>query len=162
MKYIYFPSSKQHTALSTTTLTHIQGHDSALIHLMTLESATYEPTPSHPHNAKTVFSFVIPNSLCNMVGTLHGGAVALIFDICTTTAIMAGAKEGFWDTGHVSRTLNCTYLRPAAEGQKVWVESEVVHLGRKLAMTRGLIRTEDGKVCYTCEHGKAAVGGSSL
>jgi acyl-coenzyme A thioesterase 13 len=97
-----------------------------------------------------------------MSGNLHGGAVALIFDICTSTAISACSKEGFWDTGHVSRTLNCTYLRPAPLGAKVTVESQVVHLGRRLGMTTGVIKTEDGKVCYTCEHGKAAIGGASM
>ncbi|KAF2704059.1 Thioesterase/thiol ester dehydrase-isomerase [Pleomassaria siparia CBS 279.74] len=138
------------------------GHDSMLPKIMTLESVTYEPTPSNPHNSATVFSFTVPRELCNMTGNLHGGAVALIFDICTSTAISACSKEGFWDTGHVSRTLNCTYLRPAPQGAKVTVESQVVHLGRRLGMTTGVIKTEDGKVCYTCEHGKAAVGGASL
>lgn len=93
-----------------------------------------------------------------MSGNLHGGAVALIFDICTSTAITAAAKDGFWDTGHVSRNLNCTYLRPAADGSKVYVESQVVHLGKRMGLVTGVIKTEDGKVCYTCEHGKAAVG----
>jgi uncharacterized protein (TIGR00369 family) len=97
-----------------------------------------------------------------MSGNLHGGAVALIFDICTSTAINAVSREGFWDTGHVSRTLNCTYLRPAPEGAKIFVECEVVHLGKRMALTKGVIKTEDGKVCYTCEHGKAAVGGPSI
>jgi acyl-coenzyme A thioesterase 13 len=143
-------------------LTSMQGHDALLPKYLTLESATYAPTASNPHNASTVFSFEIPRELCNMNGSLHGGAVALIFDICTSTAISACSKEGFWDTGHVSRTLNCTYLRPAPLGAKVTVESQVVHLGRRLGMTTGVIKTEDGKVCYTCEHGKAAVGGASL
>ncbi|KAF1994654.1 Thioesterase/thiol ester dehydrase-isomerase [Amniculicola lignicola CBS 123094] len=138
------------------------GHDALLQSLMTLESATSEPTPKHPHHSTTVFSLTIPRTFCNMSGNLHGGAVALIFDICTSTAITACSKEGFWDTGHVSRTLNCTYLRPAAEGTKVFVESEVVHLGRRMGLTRGVMKTENGKICYTCEHGKAAVGASSL
>lgn len=90
--------------------------------------------------------------------------MALIFDICTSTAITAISHDGFWDTGHVSRNLNCTYLRPAAEGTKVYVIGEVVHLGKRQGLTKGEIRleTEDGKIAYTCEHGKAALGSSSL
>ncbi|KAF2741904.1 Thioesterase/thiol ester dehydrase-isomerase [Sporormia fimetaria CBS 119925] len=138
------------------------GHDSMLPKIMTLESATFEPTPSNPHHATTVFSMTVPRELCNMTGNLHGGAVALIFDICTSTAINACSRDGFWDTGHVSRTLNCTYLRPAPEGSKIFVESEVVHLGKRMGLIKGVIKTEDGKTCYTCEHGKAAVGGATL
>jgi uncharacterized protein (TIGR00369 family) len=130
--------------------------------IMTLESVSVQPTPSNPHHCVTVFSMAVPRELCNMTGNLHGGAVALIFDICTSTTVGAVAREGFWDKGHVSRTLNCTYLRPAREGSKIFVESELVHLGKRMGLMKGVIRNEEGKVCYTCEHGKAAVGGPGL
>ncbi|OAL57058.1 Thioesterase/thiol ester dehydrase-isomerase [Pyrenochaeta sp. DS3sAY3a] len=131
---------------------------------MKLESVHYNPTSNNPFDVRTVFSFVVPRQLCNMTGNLHGGAVALIFDITTSTAISACSKEGFWDTGHVSRSLNCTYLRPAPEGSTVYVESWVVHLGKRMGSTMGVMRVgaPDGKICYTCEHGKASVGSSSL
>lgn len=60
--------------------------------------------------------------------------------------------------------VNCTYLRPAPEGAKVFVESWVVHLGKRMGLTRGAMRldSEDGKVLYSCEHGKATVGSPSL
>ncbi|CAI6335837.1 unnamed protein product [Periconia digitata] len=138
------------------------GHDAILFSSMVLESASFEPTHASPHNGKTVYSLVVPRTLCNLGGNLHGGAVALIFDISTSLAITAVSKPGFWDSGNVSRNLNCTYLRPVAEGQKIWIESEVVHLGRRMGLTRALIRTEDGKVCYTCEHSKATLGDPSL
>jgi acyl-coenzyme A thioesterase 13 len=149
--------------------------------MMTLESVIYEPNPANPHNSRTLFSLVVPRIFCNMAGSLHGGAVALIFDICTSTAIMPCSSNGFWDTGNVSRTLNCTYLRPVTEGQRIWVDSWVVHLGKKMGVIKGEIRNEAGKlanashncerielmhylgkVCYLCEHNKAVVGSSSL
>ncbi|KAF2462594.1 Thioesterase/thiol ester dehydrase-isomerase [Lindgomyces ingoldianus] len=134
------------------------GHDSMLPTHLTLLSADSSPTPSHPHHSTSVFSLTIPSTLCNMSGTLHGGAVALIFDICTSVSISAVARPGFWDAGHVSRTLNCTYLRPAKEGETVLVESEVVHLGKRMGVVKGTIRgVDDGKVYYTCEHGKACL-----
>ncbi len=84
--------------------------------------------------------------------------MALAFDLATSLTISPLAREDFWDTGHVSRTLNCTYLRPAPEGSELFVESEVVHLGKRLGMLRGIMKDKkSGKVCYVCEHGKAAV-----
>lgn len=68
------------------------------------------------------------------------------------------AKEGFWNTGHVSRTLNCTYLRPVKAGSVCRVETEIVHLGRRVGFLRGRIFDEGGRIAYTCEHGKVAVG----
>ncbi|KAF1841419.1 Thioesterase/thiol ester dehydrase-isomerase [Cucurbitaria berberidis CBS 394.84] len=140
------------------------GHDAILSKILQLESVTCQPTSTSPHDSRTVFSFTVPRRLCNMAGSLHGGAVALIFDVTTSTAITACSRPGFWDTGHVSRNLNCTYLRPAPEGAKVFVESWVVHLGKRMGHTMATMRldAEDGKVCYTCEHGKASVGSSSL
>jgi len=150
-----------------------EGHDSSLPNHLELLTATYTPTPAHPHLARTSFLLTIPATMCNMSGSLHGGAVALIFDICTSVTISICAREGFWDSGHVSRTLNCTYLRPAAEGMKVVVESEVVHLGRRMGVVTGVIRgatVEEGgheadgsagKVFYTCEHGKACLENTS-
>jgi uncharacterized protein (TIGR00369 family) len=111
-----------------------------------------------PNVGHTTYALTVPRSLCNAGGNLHGGAVALIFDICTSTTVSVVAREGFWDTGHVSRTLNCTYLRPAPEGSELLVECETVHLGKSLAHLKGVIRRKsDGAVCYTCEHGKAKV-----
>ncbi|KAF1934313.1 uncharacterized protein M421DRAFT_448 [Didymella exigua CBS 183.55] len=140
------------------------GFDDMLPRFLKLESVTIKPTAKNPHNSRVVYSFTVPMELCNMMGSMHGGAVALVFDICTTTAISAIAYDGFWDTGHVSRNLSCTYLRPAPLGTKVYVISEVVSLGRRQGLVKGEIRleTEDGKVAYTCNHDKAAVGASSL
>jgi acyl-coenzyme A thioesterase 13 len=98
----------------------------------------------------------VPRALCNASGSIHGGAVATLFDICTSLTVAAVVRDGFWDTGHVTRTLNCTYLRPAPEGTTLLIESEIVHLGKQLGQLKGVMRRkEDGAVCYTCEHGKA-------
>ncbi|KAH8719365.1 hypothetical protein GQ44DRAFT_775293 [Phaeosphaeriaceae sp. PMI808] len=79
------------------------GHDAEVFKILKLESVTSQPTKADPHNSRTVFSFTVPRQLCNMTGNLHGGAVALLFDISTSVSITAVSREGFWDTGQVSR-----------------------------------------------------------
>lgn len=64
----------------------------------------------------------------------------------------------------ISDKVNCTYLKPAPEGSKVFVISKVVHLGKRLGLTSGEMRLEsvDGKLCYSCEHQKAVIGGPGM
>lgn len=42
-------------------------------------------------------------------------------------------------------------------GEKVMIECEVVHAGKRLATLVGTMRGEGGKVLATCEHGKVSI-----
>ncbi|KAF2089276.1 hypothetical protein K490DRAFT_2534, partial [Saccharata proteae CBS 121410] len=114
--------------------------------------------------ATAVFELNVTPELCNMGGTLHGGCVSTIIDMTTSMAINAVAREGFWERGHVSRTLACSYLRPIPAGQKAIVEVEATALGKRNGWSRGVIRAwagedgTEGPVCYTGEHGKVNTG----
>lgn len=108
-----------------------------------------------PTIATTVFEFTVPHLLSNAGGNLHGGGVATIFDTCTSMTTAAVSREDFWDAGHVSRSLNCQYIRPAPVGSVLEIESKVIHLGKSLGTIHGIMRRkDDGKVCYTCVHDK--------
>ncbi|GAB7356923.1 hypothetical protein MBLNU459_g7773t1 [Dothideomycetes sp. NU459] len=119
---------------------------------MTVVSAE-SPTPT---TAKVVFSWVIPRFYGNPSGNLHGGAAATIYDILTSVAMAPIGRPGFWVFSGVSRVLSVTYIRPAPVGEKVLIECEVVHTGKKMAAIRGVMRRErDGAVLSLCEHDKA-------
>ncbi|KAF2762985.1 Thioesterase/thiol ester dehydrase-isomerase [Pseudovirgaria hyperparasitica] len=122
---------------------------------LTLLTASVSPTD--PTLSTLTFSLYVHPTLCNGMGNLHGGMVATIFDICTSFCVYPVCREGFWDGGHVSRTLNCVYLRPAPAGEEVKVEAEIVHLGKTQAFFRGVMRDARERVLYTCEHNKANV-----
>lgn len=100
-------------------------------------------------------AFTVLPKLCNRGGSLHGGAASTIFDILTTTALLTVAKPGYWDMLGVSRTLTITFLRPLPLGTKVFVNCEVVAVGKNMANIKGTMKTADGKVCVTCIHDKA-------
>ncbi|PBP19616.1 thioesterase superfamily protein [Diplocarpon rosae] len=104
-----------------------------------------------------VFVYTVPPAHGNPLGNLHGGCTATIFDVCTTAALAPVARPGFWVGAGVSRTLHVTYLRPIPVGERVLVECEVVHAGRRLCTLKGTMRREtDGKVLAICEHGKVS------
>jgi acyl-coenzyme A thioesterase 13 len=105
----------------------------------------------------TEFSFKVVPEFCNRAGTLHGGAQAMIFDICTTTALAPLARDGFWQFVGVTRNLNISYLRPIPVGTNVVVVSDVVVAGKRLATIRAEIRDMNGKVLSTAEHLKATI-----
>ncbi|KAK0128955.1 hypothetical protein ONS95_000898 [Cadophora gregata] len=118
---------------------------------LVLESASSNP-------GRTVFSYTVQPSHCNRLGNLHGGCTSTIFDFCTTATLAPIAKPGFWAYAGVSRTLNVTYIRPVPLGEKVLIESEVVHAGKRLCSLMGTIkRASDGAVLATCEHGKVSI-----
>lgn len=120
-----------------------------------------------PAHAIATFAFKVDRFYCNASGNLHGGAQAFMFDMCTSLAAQAIAKQAgsgiksdldSWINGGVSRTLSVNYLRPAPEGEDVLMECEVVQMGKSLALLRGVLKREsDGAIISTCDHNKAAV-----
>ncbi|KAK4610198.1 hypothetical protein CLAFUW4_14016 [Fulvia fulva] len=105
-----------------------------------------------------IFKFKVARYYCNGSGNLHGGAHATIYDVLTSMTMQGIGKPGGWVNGGVSRSLRCTYLRPAPEGIDVLCEVEFMHSGRSLALMRGVMkRADNGKLISTCEHDKAYV-----
>ncbi|KAM0719688.1 hypothetical protein Q7P37_003819 [Cladosporium fusiforme] len=109
----------------------------------------YSPTQS-----RVTFRFVVQPEYLNPAGFLHGAAHTLFFDVCTTFCLgpLARAPD-FWVTFGVSRSLQVSFLRPAAEGEMLVMECETVDVGKRLALLKGVLKREkDGAVVSTCEH----------
>ncbi|OOF99691.1 hypothetical protein ASPCADRAFT_1358 [Aspergillus carbonarius ITEM 5010] len=114
-----------------------------------LESAT----PGPPARASYLLT-VIPKQ-CNYMGSLHGGCAATMVDILSSTLILALSKPGHYSLGGVSRNLKLTYLRPVPVGTEIRVMSEMVHMGKRMALMRAEIQRIDGSICVVAEHEKA-------
>ena len=88
--------------------------------------ATAKPT------ATTVFELTITQAFTNRMGNMHGGAIATVYDMCTTMTAAPLSRRDFWWFGGVSRTLSVTFMRPVKMGMRVIIESEVLQMGTRL------------------------------
>jgi acyl-coenzyme A thioesterase 13 len=123
------------------------------------------------------YHLLIDPSMTNLNGVMHGGAAGVIFDMATMSALGPIARKGFWDfLGGVTRVLNLSFLRAIPVGwwpfsrmkrgnktdmkigTTVMIHSEVVQVGKTMAMICGTMSSLDGKTIYaTCEQHKVAV-----
>ncbi|KAK3696036.1 hypothetical protein LTR37_018178 [Vermiconidia calcicola] len=104
---------------------------------------------------RSVCRFPVQHEYLNPAMGLHGGMSAAIFDTGTTWVLDVIRKPGFWEHFGTTRTLNLTFLRPAAEGEMLRLESEIVQAGKRLCLIKGVLRREsDGAIVSTCEHQK--------
>ncbi|KFY41771.1 hypothetical protein V494_02800 [Pseudogymnoascus sp. VKM F-4513 (FW-928)] len=112
----------------------------------------------HP-DGRASFEFPTTPYYGNINGVLHGGAIAVIFDMLSTPALAPLSRPDYWDfLGGVTRSLNISYLRGVPINSVVRVNSTVKQVGRTMALIQSEIVSLDGKTTYcTCEHHKVSV-----
>lgn len=94
--------------------------------------------------------------MCNYLDNLHGGCAATLIDVLSTTILLGVSSPGRFQLGGVSRNLRTTYLRPVPQGTEIRLVTELVHVGKRLALLRSeILRADDGQVCVVGEHEKA-------
>lgn len=109
--------------------------------------------------AKATFRFKVPPNLSNQPTgkqpqTTHGGAFGMFFDLPTSMTIMACNFAG-WESTGMTRRLDVTFLTPPVEGDDVLIESEVIQIGKRLAVIRSVMKREkDGVWLAICQHEK--------
>lgn len=90
---------------------------------MTVVAASYTP------KARVVSRLTVTLAMCNIGGTLHGGAICTLFDVCTSVALATARR---WEMPGVTRTLSTTCLVPVFPGDEIEIEGEVLQVGKKL------------------------------
>ncbi|KAL2064494.1 hypothetical protein VTL71DRAFT_4988 [Oculimacula yallundae] len=135
-----------------------QGFDASLMRALKVESATISRADnSLTPIAKTTFSVLVSPNLQNPRGFMHGGAQALLVDMCTTMAVAPLSSKDFWHFGGLTRTLNVVCLQPVPGNEVVYVDCEVRGIGKRLAHITCALRNAKGDVLALGEHGKAAI-----
>lgn len=108
------------------------GFDRALAG-MTLDAAA---------DGRAVVRLPVGDGVQNIVGTLHGGAIATLVDVAGTIAIMTVDAER---RPGVTTDLNTSYFAAAPAGDVVTAEARVLKAGRTLAFVEVDLVNQDGK-----------------
>ncbi|KIW82272.1 hypothetical protein Z517_05299 [Fonsecaea pedrosoi CBS 271.37] len=135
-------------------MAHVQTFDLAFMrdHITVVSASTT------PEKTTAVFEMKAAPLFTNRMGNMHGGAVAMIHDMCTTMAAAPLARRDFWWFGGVSRTLLITYLRPVRQNMDLVIECQVLQQGTRLSTIRGEMRDKrTGQLLSVAEHNKASI-----
>ncbi|MBX3466145.1 MAG: PaaI family thioesterase [Planctomycetes bacterium] len=92
---------------------------------------------------RAVVSLPVTDAVVNMVGTLHGGAIATLVDDAGTIAIMSADQDG---RPGVTTDLNVSYFSAAPQGETVTAEARCLKSGRTLAFVEVDIKSAEGKL----------------
>ena len=122
------PSDARDLATKMLTMVDDGIFDHNLSRALTVVSASRIPKP------RVLTRLTVTRAMCNVVGTLHGGAISTLFDMCTTLALIVART---WEIAGVTRTLSVTCLAPVFLGEEIEIEGEVVQVGKKLGKCRG-------------------------
>lgn len=88
-------------------------------------------------------SLPVTEQVANMVGTLHGGAIATLVDVAGTIAIMAADHES---RPGVTTDLNVSYFAAGRLGDTVRAEAKALKSGKTLAFVEVELLNQDGKL----------------
>ena len=83
----------------------------------------------------------VSEQVVNMVGTLHGGAIATLVDVAGTIAIMAADQE---HRPGVTTDLNVSYFAAGRLGDTVTARARTLKSGKTLAFVSVHLSNQDG------------------
>ncbi|EGC37681.1 hypothetical protein DICPUDRAFT_29922 [Dictyostelium purpureum] len=123
----------------------VEGFDSGFIEPIKCERVEH---------GKVVFSTVVQQKQCNVLSTLHGGAIATYIDIISSLAIISLNLDKV--SPSVSVEISVNYSSSAPVDRKIYFISNVYKTGRSLAFTDTTIRldSEEGQIVAKGSHTK--------
>ena len=103
--------------------------------------------------SEVIFKLKVEDEYCNILKTMHGGAISTLVDIATTFAI-SGLDR---DLRHsVSVELSCYYLNPIKIDTNLLIHCKVPKIGKSLAYSYADIYDEEtNKILINASHIKA-------
>ncbi|KAG2042049.1 hypothetical protein BDR03DRAFT_621300 [Suillus americanus] len=81
---------------------------------------------------RTVLEAIVDEDMFNEVGTMHGGCLAMIIDICSPMPIyVLRASKGVYSAFGVQQSLNVVFHSPAVPGDKLRIVCTTLTLGSR-------------------------------
>jgi uncharacterized protein (TIGR00369 family) len=102
--------------------------------------------PRMAEGGRSLVELTVENPHLRSHAIAHGGVFATLLDAAQGMAAASVAPSGF---DVVTVQLNVNFIRPAGVGETLVARGEVVHAGRRTAVTRGEIRTAAGDLAAT-------------
>ena len=99
-----------------------------------------------------LFTLNVEDSFCNLLGTMHGGAIATLIDLTTTLAI-SGIDKTY--RTNVSVQLSTNYQNPIKKNSNILIFNRVSKIGKTLAYSTGEIYDQENKLLSNSVHIKA-------
>ncbi|MBU1171510.1 MAG: PaaI family thioesterase [Proteobacteria bacterium] len=78
---------------------------------------------------KGSLDFMVKDHLINATGVLHGGVVYALLDVCAYAGLISVLAD---DQDAVTHDIHVSVMRPARQGDQVFMESNILKLGRTL------------------------------
>ncbi|KAF8520769.1 HotDog domain-containing protein, partial [Hysterangium stoloniferum] len=95
--------------------------------------------PEEPRRteAQVVCEITVESDMANALGTLHGGCIALLLDVCTSLPCNLMAYEIRKSTAcGVSQNINILYHAPGHMGSELRITSSLVSYGSRVISSR--------------------------
>lgn len=113
-----------------------RGFAAEFVSRMQLAEASVSSKAEEPDKleGRTVFEVIVDEDMANEleVGTMHGGCLAMIIELCSPTPIyVLRASAGAYGVYGVQQSLNIVFHSPAVPGDKLHVVSTTLALGSR-------------------------------
>ncbi|KAG2138093.1 uncharacterized protein EDB93DRAFT_729978 [Suillus bovinus] len=111
-----------------------RGFKAEFVSRMQLAEASVLSKAEEPNKleGRTVFDVIVDEDMFNEVGTMHGGCLAMIIEICSPMPIyVLGASTGAYSTFGVQQALNIVFHSPAVPGDKLRIVCTTFTLGSR-------------------------------
>ncbi|KAG2143627.1 HotDog domain-containing protein [Suillus clintonianus] len=111
-----------------------RGFKAEFVSRMQLAEASVLSKAEEPEQleGRTVFEVIVDEDMFNDFGTMHGGCLAMIIDICSSMPVyVLGASTSAYGVFGIQQSLNIVYHSPAVQGDKLRIVSTTLTLGSR-------------------------------